>query len=100
MKSRGLLPILVLLAFAAGLETTGQQPPARPRGPYLGQTPPGLVPVPFAKELIAPGEDAGSCGFARGGTVFVGQRFREGRCRTFIMRLGKGGWSAAELIPF
>lgn len=100
MNNRGVPLVLILLALAAGVQTAGQQPPARPRGPYLGQTPPGLVPVPFAKELIATGEDAGSCGFARGGTVFLGQRFREGRCRTFIMRLGKGGWSAPELIPF
>jgi hypothetical protein len=100
MKNRVVPVVLVFLAVAAGVQTAGQQPPVRPRGPYLGQTPPGLVPEPFAKDLITAGEDVGCCGFARGGTVFVGQEFREGRCRTFIMRQGKGGWSAPELIPF
>ena len=100
MKSRGLLLVLALLALEAGAPSMGQQTPVRPRGPYLGQTPPGLVPETFAKDLIAAGDGAGCCGFARGGTVFLGQKFREGRCRTFIMRLGKDGWSAPELIPF
>jgi hypothetical protein len=100
MKNRGVPLVLVLLALAAGFRTAGQQPPDRPQGAYFGQTPPGLVPEPFAKDLITAGEDAGCCGFARGGTVFLCQKFREGRCRTFIMRRGKGGWSVPELVPF
>lgn len=100
MKKQVVLTVLVLIAFTASAPLMGQRPPDRPRGPYLGQTPPGLVPEPFAKDLIAAGDDAGCCGFALGGTVFLGQKFREGRCRTFIMRRGKDGWSAPELIPF
>lgn len=100
MKNRGVPLVLVLLALAGGFQTAGQQPPDRPQGAYFGQTPPGLVPEPFAKDLITAGEDAGCCGFARGGTVFLCQKFREGRCRTFIMRRGKGGWSVPELVPF
>lgn len=100
MKSRCVLPVLVLLAFAAAVHSTGQPTPARLRGPYLGQTPPGLVPEPFAPGVITTGEDEGSSGFARGGTVFLFQKFRQGRCRTFIMRRTDGGWQAPDLIPF
>jgi len=83
-----------------GIEAGGQQPFAGLRGPYLGQRPPGLVPEPFAPGLITTGEDEGSSGFARGGTVFLFQKFRERRCQTYIMRLVNGLWTPPELIPF
>src|SRR5512136_3227831 len=100
MKSRLVLPILGLLALAAGFDAGAQQPSAPLRGPYLGQTPPGLAPEPFAPGLITTGEDEGSSGFARGGTVFLFQKFREGRCQTYIMRLENGAWTPPRLIPF
>ena len=95
MRSRLGLPILALFALAAGLGAAGRQTPPRLEGPYLGQRPPGLAPEPFAPGLMATGEDEGCSGFARGGTVFLFQKFRDGRCRTFVMRRKEGGaWSA------
>jgi hypothetical protein len=102
MRNRHMLALLALVALATGFEATGQQPPTPGplHGPYLGQTPPGMTPAPFAPGLVTTGEDEGSSGFARGGTVFLFQKFREGRCRTFVMRRENGVWSAPELIPF
>jgi hypothetical protein len=102
MRDRRMLALLAFLALATGFEAAGRQPPTPGplRGPYLGQAPPGMTPAPFAPGLVTTGEDEGSSGFARGGTVFLFQKFREGRCRTFVMRRENGVWSAPELIPF
>ncbi len=100
MKRHFILPALAVLALAAGIPAQSQRPSAPVRGPYLGQTPPGLTPEPFAPGLITTGEDEGSTGFALGGTVFLFQKFRERRCQTFIMRQTNGAWSTPELIPF
>lgn len=93
------LSIIVLLALACGLGVSGQSFP-RLEGPCLGQEPPGLAPRPFAPGIVTTDEEEGSTGFARGGSVFLFQRFLEGRCHTYITRLKDGVWSAPELIPF
>jgi len=100
MRIRLVMPALVCLALTASIEAGGQQPFAGLRGPYLGQRPPGLAPEPFAPGLITTGEDEGSSGFARGGTVFLFQKFREGRAQTYITRLENGAWTPPRLIPF
>lgn len=100
MRDRHGLALFALIAVAAGLGSAGRQSPARLEGAYLGQKPPGLSPEPFAPGLPTAGEDEGCTGFALGGTVFLFQRFREGRCQTFVMRQRDGAWSSPDLIPF
>jgi hypothetical protein len=91
---------LAFLALSSGVQAGGQDPFPRLQGPFLGQKPPGMTPVPFAPGIITTGADEGSSGFALKGTVFVFQKFIERRCHTYITRLTGGIWTAPELIPF
>ncbi len=59
-----------------------------------------MTPRPFAPGIITTDDEEGSSGFARGGTVFLFQKFRDRRCHTYITRLIEGVWTAPELIPF
>jgi hypothetical protein len=99
MKERSGAPFILLLALCGGLGASSQDFP-RLQGPYLGQKAPGMKPETFAPGIISPGEEEGSSGFARNGTVFLFQKFLAGRCRTYITRLRDGVWTSPELIPF
>jgi len=91
---------LAALFLAFGLAGGGVQNFPRLTGPYLGQEPPGMTPRPFAPGIITTDDEEGISGFARGGTVFLFQKFRDRRCHTYITRLVEGVWTAPELIPF
>jgi hypothetical protein len=92
--------ILVIFILSSSIDVAGRQPFPRLQGPYLGQEPPGLTPQVFAPGIITTDEEEGSSGFARSGTVFLFQKFRDGRCHTYITRQVKGVWTAPGLIPF
>jgi hypothetical protein len=100
MKRPSGLSVLVLLVLSAGAYGGGQQLFPRLEGPYLGQKPPGMSPLPFAPGIITTDEEEGSSGFALGGTAFLFQKFRSARCLTYITRLEDGVWTAPSLIPF
>jgi len=100
MTKRQFLLLLALLVLSSGIVTGGQDPFPRLQGPYLGQKPPGMTPVPFAPGIITTDADEGSSGFALKGTAFLFQKFLQGRCHTYITRLTGGIWTAPELIPF
>jgi hypothetical protein len=99
MKERSFVPFVILLVLYCGPEASAQEFPCL-QGPYLGQKPPGMTPETFAPGIISTGEEEGSSGFARNGTVFLFQKFLERRCHTYITRLQDGVWTAPELIPF
>lgn len=99
MKGHCLVPFVLLLALSYGPGASAQEFP-RLQGPYLGQKPPGMTPETFAPGIVSTDKEEGSTGFARGGTVFLFQRFLGGRCHTYMTRLKDGVWSAPELIPF
>lgn len=100
MAKRLFLPVLAFLAVSLGITVGGQDPFPRLQGPYLGQKPPGMTPEPFAPGIITTDAEEGSSGFARKGTVFLFQKFLQGRCHTYITRLKDGVWTAPALIPF
>ena len=100
MPGKRFLSILAALILTSGIGAGGQSDVPRLKGPYLGQEPPGMTPRPFAPGVITTDEEEGSSGFALGGTVFLFQKFRGGRCHTYIMRLENGAWSEPALIPF
>jgi WD40-like Beta Propeller Repeat len=91
--------IVIAFTLICGIKAAGQSFP-RLNGPYLGQKPPGLKPQAFAPGIVTTDGEEGCAGFARGGTVFLFQRFINGRCHTYIMRLKDGVWTPPELIPF
>jgi hypothetical protein len=107
-RARGLVLATLALTFGfaaalvGGSWLVGQDRPPFPRlrGPYLGQTPPGLTPEPFAPGIITTDAEEGSSGFALNGTVFLFQKFLDRRCHTYVTRLKGGTWTAPELIPF
>ena len=92
--------ILAALILMPSLEAGGDQTFPQLQGPYLGQKPPRMTPEPFAPGIITTNEEEGSSGFARNGIAFLFQKFRGGRCHTYITRLENGVWTAPELIPF
>jgi hypothetical protein len=99
MKERSFVPFVILLVLFCRPEASAQKFP-RLQGPYLGQKPPRMTPETFAPGIISTGEEEGSSGFARNGTVFLFQKFFERRCHTYITRLRDGVWTEPELIPF
>lgn len=100
MKKIRILTTVLAFVLTTGVRAGVIQEFPRLQGPYLGQKPPGMTPQPFAPGIITTDEEEGSSGFARGGTVFLFQKFRKNRCHTYISRLVGGVWTAPELIPF
>ncbi|MGB8959728.1 MAG: hypothetical protein WCC00_12035 [Candidatus Aminicenantales bacterium] len=94
------LSIVALMILSSGIQAGREGPFPKLRGPYLGQKAPGRTPQPFAPGIISTDEDEGSSGFALNGTAFLFQKFLDGICRTFIMRLADGFWTPPEQIPF
>ncbi len=99
MRTSRALSIIVFIVLTCGPGASDQSFP-RLEGPYLGQKPPGFKPQVFAPGIVTTDGEEGCVGFARGGTVFLFQRFLGGRCHTYITRLKDGAWSVPELIPF
>jgi hypothetical protein len=98
---RTVILLAVVLAVPASMtgRGVGQAFPEL-KGPYLGQKPPGLKPQPFAPGIGTTDGEEGCVGFARAGTVFLFQRFIDGRCHTYVTRLRNGVWMTPEPIPF
>jgi len=94
--------ILFTLLILSGSITPHEKSSEFPvlKGPYLGQKPPGLMPIIFAPHIISTLEHEGSSGFALNGKVFIFQRFINRKSHTYIMRLKGSRWSAPVLIPF
>jgi len=100
MKKTGFVSVLFILTLTFGLAGQAKEEFPRLEGPYLGQKTPELTPQRFAPGIITTEQHEGSSGFALNGSVFLFQRFLDGQCHTFIMRLKDGRWTAPELIPF
>jgi hypothetical protein len=100
MKRTAMVLVLFILSLIFVPAVGAEKEFPRLEGPYLGQKPPGLTPQRFAPGIITTDENEGSSGFAMNGSVFIFQRFLDGQCHTFIMRLKAGRWTAPELIPF
>jgi hypothetical protein len=99
MRTLRVLSIFALVVLMEKSALPGQAFP-RLEGPYLGQEPPGLAPRPFAPGVVTTDGEEGGVGFARGGAVFLFQRFLDRRCHTYVTRLRDGLWCAPELVPF
>jgi hypothetical protein len=100
MKRTTMVSVIMILALVFVIAGRAQKEFPRLEGPYLGQKPPELTPLRFAQGIITTAENEGSSGFALNGSVFIFQKFLNGRCHTYIMRLKQGRWTDPELIPF
>ncbi|MBN2431490.1 MAG: hypothetical protein JXQ27_08435, partial [Acidobacteria bacterium] len=99
MVTRSLLAVGLFVVLGLNIQA-GQNDFPVLKGPYLGQSPPGMTPAIFAPGIICGDGSEGSSGFARNGTVFIFQRFMEGQCHTYMTTRTGDVWSPPERIPF
>jgi len=70
-------------------------------GPYFGQPAPGVTPALFAPDVVAAMQMTRTPVFTVGGReVFWSTSLGQNKGRLMTARLGAGGWSAAEALPF
>lgn len=74
------------------------------RGPYLGQTPPGMKAELFDPGIFPEGESQGCSGFLKEGTVFVFGSMRphsDWRIRpVYLMEMKNGQWTKPRIAPY
>jgi len=107
MKRRLFIVQLIIIAisvFELGCNSQKSDHFTELRGPYLGQTPPGMTAEPFAPEIFPVGEVQGCSGFLNGGTVFVYGSMRpnsDWRIRpVYVMEMIDGRWTKPQVAPF
>jgi len=98
---------MTLLAFVLGLtavsvgDLRGQEPVPVLKGPYLGQSPPGLEPEIFAPGIVSTQRNEINSVFTPDGREFYFSVFGGGRGYTIVtMKEGEDGWSAPEVAAF
>jgi len=70
-----------------------------PEGPYLGQTPPGIIPQIFAPGFIS-NRDVVGCTFFPGGYEFYFCRFVSNSNRIMVTKSKDSGWTQPVLAEF
>ena len=75
------------------------------KGPYLGQTPPGLIPEVFAPGIICGSDHEGCAEFTKNGSLFLFQRLSRTESNptdipVFLMELKHGKWTEPSPAPF
>lgn len=92
--------MLVLGLWAAAVPRADGPVVAPPR-PYLGQDPPGAVPVVFAPGLVSTDRNEVSCTFGADGREFFFAVFEPGRGYTLrVMSQIEEGWTSPRPAPF
>lgn len=70
MRRHRVIPAVIILILSSGAgDAAGRWP--YPRGAYLGQPPPGMIPEPFAPSLIGTGQDELNGVFSPDGKMFL-----------------------------
>jgi hypothetical protein len=94
-----------ILAFLllAGLSAThfaqaGTEEKKKPKGPYLGQTPPGTTPVLFASSFLK--ATAFACTFTPDGKEFYYTRMAGGRNYVYVSQETSKGWTKPKKASF
>lgn len=101
MKStfKGILPLMILMIFV-GCNSQNKNP-SRPKGPYFGQTPPGMVP-----QILAPGfistekNELNSAWTPDGKEYYYSIRKPEGGYSMWFTKAEKEGWSSPAPVSF
>ena len=98
----GLLILLIIAAIlivlpADRIPTAADFPTLT--GPYLGQDPPGKLPVPFAPEII--GDDIhATVVFSPDGSEVYWRPFSDQSDEIFTMVVEDGSWTQPQVVPF
>ena len=102
LLSGGLLILLIISALLIVLPADRIPTPANfptLTGPYLGQNPPGKVPVPFAPKII--GEDIhATVVFSPDGSEVYWRPFSDQSDEIFYMGIENGSWTQPRVVPF
>ncbi len=70
------------------------------KGPYLGQKPPGLTPVIFAKDIVSTGKSELSCAFTPDGLELYFTIWEAGNTTLMTMKQQKGRWNKPSVVWF
>lgn len=100
-KSWRILAVLAMLSLGLGLALLGQTGPddkRKPKGPYLGQTPPGTTPRLFAGTFL--GALPFACTFAPDGKEFYYTRTIAGRNFIYFTQETDQGWTKPKKASF
>lgn len=96
-----LLCALISYATPSGRALASPRATAVGPGPYFGQPAPGLTPVVFAPELAADLRLTRTPVFTDGGLeAFWSTNVGKNQARLMTCRVGSGGWTRAEALPF
>jgi Tol biopolymer transport system component len=102
--ARKALPCVAALVVLAVAATAGAAMPADPpplKGPYLGQSPPGLTPTVFAPGIVSTQQNEVNSVFTPDGKEFYFSSFDPSRGYTIMfMREGNNGWTGPRVASF
>ncbi|WP_337658553.1 hypothetical protein [Sphingorhabdus sp. Alg231-15] len=86
---------LLLVFLAVGCTSENQNKAPELTGPYLGQEPPGLTPIPFASGLVTTNafEDGGVFSHDMNEFYFVRERPQDRELETIVFTQEKGLWT-------
>ena len=96
MKKSKSIPIILLISSA--LFVLGQFPVLK--GPYMGQTPPGMTKQVFLAGLISSGAPEGCICFSHDGNYAVFRRGWNEETEVFLLEYENGEWTAPVRAPF
>lgn len=101
MKKLALSAVLLLFAFGSYARTDVSKAEA-PKGPYLGQKPPGTKPEVFGPGFISTDAHEFSCSFTPDGSEFYFARRDPELGFPVVMatRMVDGAWTKPEIAPF
>lgn len=101
MKRLALAAALLLFAFGSRARTNASEGQT-PKGPYLGQKPPGTTPAVFAPGFVSTEAHEFSCSFTPDGTEFYFARRDPELGFPVVMstRMVDGAWTKPETAPF
>jgi sugar lactone lactonase YvrE len=89
--------LLPLLWASCGVDSPGQLPP---RGPYLGQESPGMIPVVFAPGIVSTEEDELNAAFSPEGTELYFTVRRSGQYTLMTIRMEDDQWTERSALWF
>jgi len=103
-KTLRLFFFIILIGFGdhllVPLQKTGQKVPV-PRGDYLGQKPPGLIPEVFARGIVSAGKNELNAAFSPDGSeLFFSIWTHQRKYVLMHMKQANGKWTMPQPAPF
>jgi hypothetical protein len=100
MKRKPVLVELIVLVCFLFFNIYGENGTPVLKGKYLGQEPPGLAPVIFAKGIVSTEANELNCVFSPDGKELFFTVWKAGQNTLMTMRQEKGRWSERTVVSF